>query len=90
MVLVRYIVTDIEAAIALYTQQLGFHLDMHPVPAFAMLSHGDLRLVLRVPRPRFPRSYRRLPFHPKRATAWSWPFFPAVIRLRRFQSRRSG
>jgi catechol 2,3-dioxygenase-like lactoylglutathione lyase family enzyme len=46
---VRYIVDDIDAAIAFYTTQLGFHLDMHPAPPFAMLSHGDLRLVLSVP-----------------------------------------
>jgi len=51
MVQVRYIVTDIEVAIAFYTQQLDFHLDMHPAPAFAMLSRGDLRLVLSVPDP---------------------------------------
>ena len=51
MVQVRYIVTDIDTAIAFYTQQLGFHLDMHPGPNFAMLSLGDLRLVLSVPNP---------------------------------------
>ena len=51
MVQVRYIVFDIEAAIAFYTQQLSFHLDMHPAPAFAMLSRGDLRLVLSVLNP---------------------------------------
>ena len=48
---VRYIVRDIDAAIAFYTGQLGFHLDMHPAPPFAMLSRGDLRLVLSVPNP---------------------------------------
>ena len=52
MVQVRYIVSDVEAAIAFYTQQLGFHLDMHPAPAFAMLSRGELRLVLSAPNPR--------------------------------------
>jgi catechol 2,3-dioxygenase-like lactoylglutathione lyase family enzyme len=46
---VRYIVRDIDAAIAFYTTQLGFRLDMHPAPPFAMLSRGDLRLVLSVP-----------------------------------------
>ena len=51
MVQVRYIVTDMDAAIAFYCQHLGFHLDMHPAPAFAMLSRGDLRLVLSVPNP---------------------------------------
>ena len=46
---VRYIVHDVDAAIAFYVESLGFHLDMHPAPAFAMLSRGDLRLVLSAP-----------------------------------------
>ena len=48
---VRYIVSDVDAAIDFYTQQLGFKLEMHPAPAFAMLSRGDLRLVLSAPNP---------------------------------------
>src|SRR5215467_7557061 len=43
---VRYIVNDVDAAIAFYTSLLDFRLVMHPAPAFAMLSRGDLRLVL--------------------------------------------
>jgi catechol 2,3-dioxygenase-like lactoylglutathione lyase family enzyme len=46
---VRYIVDDVDAAIAFYTQQLGFHEDMHPAPTFAMLSRDDLRLALSAP-----------------------------------------
>lgn len=46
---VRYIVHDVDAAIAFYRDHLGFHEDMHPAPAFAMLSRGDLRLVLSAP-----------------------------------------
>ena len=46
---VRYIVDDVDAAIDFYCRQLGFHEDMHPAPSFAMLSHGDLRLVLSAP-----------------------------------------
>jgi catechol 2,3-dioxygenase-like lactoylglutathione lyase family enzyme len=46
---VRYIVTDVDAAIAFYTENLGFTEVMHPAPAFAMLSRGDLRLVLSAP-----------------------------------------
>ena len=42
---VRYIVHDVDAAITFYCQHLGFHEEMHPAPAFAMLSRGDLRLV---------------------------------------------
>lgn len=43
---VRYIVTDVDDAIEFYCRELGFREDMHPAPAFAMLSRGDLRLVL--------------------------------------------
>ncbi|MGH9087167.1 MAG: VOC family protein [Acidimicrobiales bacterium] len=43
---VRYIVDDVDAAIGFYCQHLGFCEQMHPAPAFAMLSRGDLRLVV--------------------------------------------
>src|ERR1700752_507091 len=46
---VRYIVDDVDAAIEFYCRELGFSEDMHPAPTFAMLSHGDLRLVLSAP-----------------------------------------
>jgi catechol 2,3-dioxygenase-like lactoylglutathione lyase family enzyme len=46
---VRYIVDDVDAAIDFYCRELGFREDMHPAPTFAMLSHGDLRLVLSAP-----------------------------------------
>jgi catechol 2,3-dioxygenase-like lactoylglutathione lyase family enzyme len=46
---VRYIVNDVDKAIAFYRDQLGFAEVMHPAPTFAMLSRGDLRLVLSAP-----------------------------------------
>jgi catechol 2,3-dioxygenase-like lactoylglutathione lyase family enzyme len=46
---VRYIVDDVDAAIEFYCQRLGFQEVMHPAATFAMLSRGDLRLVLSVP-----------------------------------------
>jgi Lactoylglutathione lyase and related lyases len=46
---VRYIVHDVDQAIAFYVGRLGFTEVMHPAPAFAMLAHGDLRLVLSAP-----------------------------------------
>ncbi|MGH7583947.1 MAG: VOC family protein [Gemmatimonadales bacterium] len=49
---VRYIVHDVDAAIDFYTGLLGFALVMHPAPPFAMLSRGELRLVLSAPNPR--------------------------------------
>jgi catechol 2,3-dioxygenase-like lactoylglutathione lyase family enzyme len=48
-VTVRYIVDDVDASISFYCRHLGFHEDMHPAPTFAMLSRGDLRLVLSAP-----------------------------------------
>jgi catechol 2,3-dioxygenase-like lactoylglutathione lyase family enzyme len=46
---VRYIVHDVDAAIPFYTEHLGFRVEMHPGPGFAMLSRGDLRLLLNTP-----------------------------------------
>jgi catechol 2,3-dioxygenase-like lactoylglutathione lyase family enzyme len=46
---VRYIVNDVDAAIAFYRDHLGFTEVMHPAPAFAMMSRGDLRLLLTAP-----------------------------------------
>lgn len=46
---VRYIVNDVDAALAFYCRHLGFNEGMHPSPTFAMLSRGDLRLVLSAP-----------------------------------------
>jgi catechol 2,3-dioxygenase-like lactoylglutathione lyase family enzyme len=46
---VRYIVDDVDTAIRFYVQELEFHEEMHPAPTFAMLSRGDLRLVLSAP-----------------------------------------
>jgi predicted enzyme related to lactoylglutathione lyase len=46
---VRYIVDDVDAAIAFYTQRLGFSVELHPAPGFARLARGDLRLLLNTP-----------------------------------------
>jgi tRNA-Thr(GGU) m(6)t(6)A37 methyltransferase TsaA len=46
---IRYIVNDVDAAIAFYCGQLGFTEQMHPAPSFAMLTRGALRLVLSAP-----------------------------------------
>jgi catechol 2,3-dioxygenase-like lactoylglutathione lyase family enzyme len=46
---IRYIVHDVDEAITFYTRHLGFQEDMHPAPTFAMLSRGDLRLLLSQP-----------------------------------------
>lgn len=49
MATVRYIVHDVDEALTFYCQHLGFREVMHPAPTFAMLSLGDLRLVLSAP-----------------------------------------
>lgn len=49
MVSVRYIVRDVDAAVAFYTEHLGFGVEMHPAPTFAILRRGDLRLLLSAP-----------------------------------------
>src|SRR5215212_8258773 len=46
---VRYIVDDVDAAIAFYRDHLGFTEVMHPAPGFAMLTRGPLRLALSAP-----------------------------------------
>lgn len=46
---VRYIVDDVADAIAFYRDQLGFAVELHPAPGFAMLRRGDLRLLLNAP-----------------------------------------
>jgi catechol 2,3-dioxygenase-like lactoylglutathione lyase family enzyme len=45
----RYIVDDVDAAIAFY-ERLGFETAMHPAPEFAMLRRDDLHLFLNAPR----------------------------------------
>src|ERR671932_1357072 len=46
---VRYIVDDVGEAISFYTRHLGFGVELHPAPGFAVLSRGDLRLLLNRP-----------------------------------------
>jgi catechol 2,3-dioxygenase-like lactoylglutathione lyase family enzyme len=46
---VRYIVHDVEAALAFYSRHFGSGVDMHPGPGFAALGRGDLQLVLNRP-----------------------------------------
>jgi catechol 2,3-dioxygenase-like lactoylglutathione lyase family enzyme len=46
---VRYIVDEIDASVAFYTEHLGFHVEARAGNGFAMLSLGDLRLLLNTP-----------------------------------------
>lgn len=46
---IRYIVNDVDEALAFYRDRLGFEVVMHPAPSFAMLARGEMRLVLSAP-----------------------------------------
>src|SRR5262249_5178857 len=46
---VRYQVTDVSRSVDFYTQQLGFNLDRHHLPAFAQVSISDFKLILSGP-----------------------------------------
>jgi catechol 2,3-dioxygenase-like lactoylglutathione lyase family enzyme len=43
---IRYVVSDVDAAIGFYVGHLGFEVQMRPNDLFAMLNRGDLRLLL--------------------------------------------
>jgi catechol 2,3-dioxygenase-like lactoylglutathione lyase family enzyme len=47
---VRYLVDDVDAAIAFYTERLGFSLLSNASPAFAEVARDDLRLLLSGPK----------------------------------------
>ena len=49
MAVLRYLVSDVEAAIAFYTKHLGFALERRWGPPFASISRGDLTLWLSGP-----------------------------------------
>ena len=49
LVHVRYLVDDVEAAVAFYTEHLGFEVRMSAAPAFADVLRGNLRLLLSGP-----------------------------------------
>ena len=43
---VRYMIDDVEAALAFYTKHLDFRVEINASPAFASLVRGNLRLLL--------------------------------------------
>lgn len=47
---VRYMVDDVDAAVAFYTKLFGFTLRTDAAPAFADVTRGDLRLLLSGPK----------------------------------------
>ena len=46
---VRYMIDDVPAAIAFYTEHLGFTVEVDASPAFAAVARGPLRLLLSGP-----------------------------------------
>jgi catechol 2,3-dioxygenase-like lactoylglutathione lyase family enzyme len=49
IVRVRYLVDDVQAAVAFYTAHLGFGLSIDAAPAFAAVQRGPLQLLLAGP-----------------------------------------
>jgi catechol 2,3-dioxygenase-like lactoylglutathione lyase family enzyme len=49
MAVTRYLVDDVDAAVAFYTETLGFALVERMGPPFAIVAHGDLELWLSGP-----------------------------------------
>ncbi|MCZ6771444.1 MAG: VOC family protein [Proteobacteria bacterium] len=49
MARVRYIIDDVEKAVAFYTSKLGFEIKENFAPAIAILVHGDLTLLVSGP-----------------------------------------
>ena len=49
MATVRYLVRDVEASVAFYTQRLGFEVRQQFLPAIAIIARGDLTLWLAGP-----------------------------------------
>jgi catechol 2,3-dioxygenase-like lactoylglutathione lyase family enzyme len=50
MARVRYIVDNVEEAVAFYTANLGFEIEQNFAPAIAILVHGDLTLLVSGPK----------------------------------------
>jgi catechol 2,3-dioxygenase-like lactoylglutathione lyase family enzyme len=46
---VRYMVNDVETAVAFYSKHLSFELKFQPGSGFAVIERGDLRLLLNTP-----------------------------------------
>ena len=43
---VRYMIDDVDAAVAFYTEHFGFRVELNASPAFASVLRGNLRLLL--------------------------------------------
>ncbi len=43
---VRYMIDDVDAAVAFYTNHFGFHVEVNAAPAFASVVRDNLRLLL--------------------------------------------
>ena len=43
---VRYMIDDVDAALAFYTEHFGFRVEVNASPAFASVQRGNLRLLL--------------------------------------------
>ena len=73
---VRYIVDDVDAAVAFYTQHFGFELHMQAGDAFADVTRGALRLLLSGP----PSSGARPMPDGRKPTAGGWNRIQIVVK----------
>ena len=75
MATVRYLVREVETAIAFYTTHLGFTLQEQMGPAFAIVTKGDLSLWLSGPQT---SAARRMP-DDRRPEAGGWNRFVVIV-----------
>src|SRR5512142_317023 len=82
---VRYLVGDVDRALAFYTSRLGFQVEARSGKAFAMVSRGDLHLILGGPgtsgaRP-MPDGRQQAPGGWNRIVLYVDDLVPAIARL---------
>lgn len=81
MATVRYLVGDVERAVAFYTEHLGLKLDQSMAPAFARVSRNDLTLWLAGP----PSSAARAMPDGRRPEPGGWNRF--VVEIDKIETR---
>ena len=72
MAVIRYLVSDVDVAVAFYTSVLGFELVEKWGPPFAMVKRGDLTLWFQRSRAVLPRVHFPMGPEPCRAAGMDW------------------
>ena len=71
MAQVRYIVDNVDEAVAFYVSKLGFELQQQFGDAIGILKHGDLTLLVSGPKAQLPDQCRMAPYQVPEAGAGS-------------------